>query len=132
MHRPTATPSSKYANINRLACVTGVWKGTERGRWARKKREGAAPKHPLSLPFQAPATQAIDGLVRLYNFSLILNADKSSLHRLEFNKKTRGTKEYPAYVRENKSEQFFKELDLIDSWRLDDAFIFQKFYLVFL
>ena len=49
------------------------------------------------------------------NFSLVLKADKSSLHRLEFNKKTRRTKQYPAYVRETKSEQFLKELDLIDS-----------------
>ena len=36
---------------------------------------------PLSLPFQAPATQVPQ--FDSGNFSLILNADKSSLHRLE-------------------------------------------------
>ena len=38
-------------------------KGNGKGVLSAKETRGA--KKPLSLPFQAPATQAIDGLVRL-------------------------------------------------------------------
>ena len=42
----------------RIACVAGVWKGRERGFWARGKREGRAsrvslaPKTPFPFPFK--------------------------------------------------------------------------------
>ena len=40
-------------------------KGKGKGVMSTKETRGGRAKHPLSLPFQAPATQAIDGLVRL-------------------------------------------------------------------
>ena len=40
-------------------------KGRGKGVLSAKETPGAAPKHPLFLPFQVPATRAIDGLVRL-------------------------------------------------------------------
>ena len=40
-------------------------KGNEKGVLNAKETRGGAKKKLLSLPFQAPATQAIDGLVRL-------------------------------------------------------------------
>ena len=46
------------------ACVAGIWKGKERGFWARGKREGRAPLAFLPrLPFQTPATQAIEMVI---------------------------------------------------------------------
>ena len=48
-----------------VACVVGVWKGKERGVWARGRRESRAPSrfscalNSLSLPFQTPATQVM-------------------------------------------------------------------------
>ena len=47
-----------------VACVTGVWKGKEGGFWTRGKREEGAPLAFLSrLPFQTPATQAIEMVI---------------------------------------------------------------------
>ena len=40
-------------------------KGKGKGVLSAKDSETRGPKKPLSLPFQAPATQAIEGLVRL-------------------------------------------------------------------
>ena len=40
-------------------------KGKGKGILSAKETGEGAPKKPLSLPFQAPATQAIDGLVPL-------------------------------------------------------------------
>ena len=58
------------AAFEMVACVTGVWKG-KGGGWARGKREGRAPPrvslapktNSLSLPFQTPATQAIEMVI---------------------------------------------------------------------
>ena len=55
----------KIRQHRQISLRDGRLKGKGKGVWAPKKREGA-PKHSLSLPFQAPATQAIDGLVRLH------------------------------------------------------------------
>ena len=56
--------------FERVACVTGVWKGKEGGlgaretRGARPPRVSLAPKtNSLSLPFQTPATQAIEMVI---------------------------------------------------------------------
>ena len=68
MHRQTATPSSKYAKIDRLDQISlrgKRLKGKGKGALSAKETGGRRAKHPLSLPFQGPATEAIDGSVRL-------------------------------------------------------------------
>ena len=40
-------------------------KGKGKGVMSAKETRGGRAKHPLSLPFQGPATEAIDGSVRL-------------------------------------------------------------------
>ena len=40
-------------------------KGKGKGALSAKETGGRRAKHPLSLPFQGPATEAIDGSVRL-------------------------------------------------------------------
>ena len=37
-----AQPLPQCFSLRKLACVAGVWKGRERGFWARRKREGGA------------------------------------------------------------------------------------------